>query len=114
LPPTTVGTEARGFPPERTELVHGGDAWVVVLAAGASDDDPALIAAVEAATEAGYTTGPTTCDLGAAEAIGAPEGSLTVSVYLMSETDAQLALAAFEAIGITGGVVAVVATYCLD
>lgn len=32
----------------------------------------------------------------------------------MSEADALQALAAFEAAGVTGGVVALVETYCLD
>lgn len=114
-PPTTIGPPEAGFPPELTELTHGAATWVVVLAAGPEPDDPALGAAVEAATAAGYTTGPTDCDFGAPAALGWPDsGTYTVSVYLSSEADAQAALAAFEATGVDGGVVAEVETYCLD
>lgn len=44
-----------------------------------------------------------------------PEGSVTVtvSVYLETEVDAQAALLAFEARGVSG-VVAQVQTFCLD
>jgi hypothetical protein len=88
---------------------------VVVLAGASEPDAPVLVAAVEAATAAGYTTGPTDCDFGAAEALGISDtGTYTVSVYLSSEADAQAALAAFEATGLTGGVVAQVETFCLD
>jgi hypothetical protein len=94
-------------------LEHGGDAWVVVLAGSDDSNDPVLSAAVEAAEDAGYVTGPTDCDAGAAEALGQPEGNLTVSVYLASQADAESALLAFEGRGV-GGVVAQVQTFCLD
>jgi hypothetical protein len=94
-------------------LEHGSDTWVVVLVGSDDFEDPVLVEAVEAAEDAGYLTGPTDCDIGAAEALGQPEGNLTVSVYLESESDAEAALLAFEARGVTG-VVAQVQTFCLD
>jgi hypothetical protein len=72
-----------------------------------------LAEAVEAAEDAGYLTGPTDCDFGAAEALGQPAGNLTVSVYLESESDAEAALIAFETRGVAG-VVGLVQTFCLD
>jgi len=129
LPPTTTTTmavtttttlavttsiELPPFPPGRTELEHGGDAWAVVLAAAEDFDDPALDAAQAAAGAAGYTTGATDCDFGAAEILGMPEGRYaTVSVYLRSEADADAALEAFRARGVDGAV-GVVQTFCLD
>jgi len=119
LPPTTTTTSQPGttaplpFPPGRESLEHGGDAWVVVLAGSDDIDDPVLAEAVEAAEDAGYLTGPTDCDFGAAEALGQPAGNLTVSVYLASESDAEAALLAFAARGVTGAV-AQVQTFCLD
>jgi hypothetical protein len=119
LPPTTTTTSQPSttalpqFPPGRETLEHGSDTWVVVLAGSDDFEDPVLVEAVEAAEDAGYLTGPTDCDIGAAEALGQPEGNLTVSVYLESESDAEAALLAFEARGVTG-VVAQVQTFCLD
>ena len=119
-PPTTTTTTSRpttsalpAFPPGRESLVHGGDAWVVVLAGAETADDAALSDATQAAADAGYQTGPTDCDFGAEEALGQPDGTITVSVYLESEADAQAALLAFEARGVSG-VVAQVQTFCLD
>lgn len=111
--PTTTTTDLPGFPPERESLEHGGDAWVVVLAGSDSVNDPALTEAIQAAEDAGYATGPTDCDEGAEAALGMPDGTLTVSVYLETEADAEAALLAFEARGVTG-VVALVQTFCLD
>ena len=87
---------------------------MVVLAGSDDFNDPVLDEATQAAEDAGYNTGPTDCDFGAAEALG-PEGSVTVtvSVYLETEVDAQAALLAFEARGVSG-VVAQVQTFCLD
>ena len=119
LSPTTTTTSRSSttaplpFPPGRESLEHGGDAWVVVLAGSDDIDDPVLAEAVEAAEDAGYLTGPTDCDFGAAEALGQPAGNLTVSVYLASESDAEAALLAFETRGVTG-VVGLVQTFCLD
>jgi hypothetical protein len=73
---------------------------VVVLAGSADGNDPALAEATQAAEDAGYVTGPTDCDEGAEGALGMPEGTLTVSVYLETDADAQAALLAFEARGI--------------
>ncbi len=113
IPPTTT-VELPPFPPERTSLEHGGDAWVVVLAGAEDFDDPVLLAAQTAAEDAGYTTGPTDCDAGAAELLGLPEGHYaTISVYLDTEADANAALAAFQARGVEGAV-GVVQTFCLD
>jgi len=109
LPTTTLPA----FPPERTSLEHGADTWVVVLAGSETPDDPVLAEAILAAEEAGYTTGATDCDDGAPEALGQPDGSSTVSVYLENEADARAALLAFEARGVSG-VVAQVQTFCLD
>ncbi len=112
---TSTSTEALPpFPPERTDLTHGGDAWAVVLAANEDGNAPDLLAAIAAAEDAGYVTGVTDCDFGAAEALGLPAGSYyTVSVYLQSEADANAALAAFEARGVDGAV-GLVQTFCLD
>ena len=87
----------------------------MILAAAEDFGDPALTVAVESASAAGYSTGPTDCDKGVAEAIGlAPDASIaSVSVYFESEADAQAALLAFEAREIPG-IVATVFTYCLD
>lgn len=87
-----------------------------MILAGTDDfGDPALEAAQEAAAAAGYSTGPTDCDFGAGEALGRPEdvSTVSVSVYLETEADAQAALLAFEARGVSG-VVGTVLTYCLD
>lgn len=103
------------FPPGREGLEHGGTTWAVVLAGASDIDDPAIVAAGEAAAAAGYMTGPGNCDLGAAEALGLdPAGIVyTLSVYLETEADAHAAQAAFAARGVDG-VVAQLQTYCLD
>jgi len=120
VPPTTTATTAPApsttlpaFPPARQDLEHGGSTWVVVLAGSATPDDPVLAEAILAAEQAGYTTGATDCDDGAPEALGQPDGTSTVSVYLENEADAHAALLAFEARGVSG-VVAEVQTFCLD
>jgi hypothetical protein len=53
--------------------------------------------------------------VGAAAALGFPDGTyvLTVSVYLSSEADARQAQPAFAARGVEG-TVALVQTFCLD
>lgn len=101
------------FPAEATSLQHGGDIWAVVLAGSNDFEDPGFVAAQAAADEAGYTTGATDCDLGAAEALGLPEGTYTISVYFDTEAIAEQARAAFEARSVPG-VVAMVQTYCMD
>ena len=103
------------FPAEFQDFTHGGDAWVVILAASEGYADPGLKTATIAATAAGYSAYPTNCDLGATEALGLPpdRSYYTVSVYLASEADANTALESFEKLGV-GGVVAVVQTLCLD
>ena len=116
--PTTVAPTIEPyplFPPEFTEFTHGGEVWVVVLAASEGYADPGLRTATIAATEAGYWAFPTDCDFGATEALGLPQDRsyYTVSVYLTSEADANLALQSFERLGV-GGVVAKVQTFCLD
>lgn len=108
------GTSSTGFPPTNTNVTQGGTTWAVVLAASADFEDPALLAAANAASDAGYSSGPTDCDVGAAEAFGVTgEIVYTVSVYYASEADARSAQGAFAATGIDG-VVARVQTYCLD
>jgi hypothetical protein len=113
--PTT--TTLPPFPASLDNLEHGGRVWAVVLAAvdAPTGQDPALDAAVAAAGDAGYVTGATNCDVGAAEALGVPAGSspMTVSVYFDSEGSARAAATAFEARGIESGV-GQVQTYCLD
>ncbi|MCP4964370.1 MAG: hypothetical protein GY926_03965 [bacterium] len=72
--------------------------------------------AVTAAEDAGYQTGPTDCDFGAAEALGLvpTEGhAMTVSGYFDTKVDGVAAQAAFAARGIPSDV-AVVQTFCLD
>ena len=68
----------------------------MVLAGSVDPSDPAISQAIEAAASAGYNTGLTDCDVGAEDALGLPEEAYTVSVYLGSEQDAQLARRAFE------------------
>jgi len=110
--PTTT-TTLPAFPSDLDSLEHGGEVWAVVLAGSSDFEDPALVGAVADAEEAGYATGPTDCDEGAAEALGQPQGNYTVSVYFADEATAQQALAAFEARA-GSGVVAQVRTFCLD
>ena len=110
--PTTTTTSS-AFPPALESLEHGGEVWAVVLGGSGDIEDPAVVGAVADANEAGYATGPTDCDVGAAEALGQPEGNYTVSVYFADEATAQQALAAFEARSVSG-VVAQVQTFCLD
>lgn len=106
-------TTVPAFPPEKSELSHGELTWAVVLAGGSDPSDPAIVAAEEAASAAGYTAGWTDCDEGAAEALGMPGGTLTISVYFDTEEYARAAQAAFAAQGVEG-VVAQVRTMCLD
>jgi|GEM_PF-5858568 len=106
-------TTLPAFPPARQDLEHGGSTWVVVLGGSETPDDPVLAEAILAAEQAGYVTGATDCDDGAPEALGLPDGTSTVSVYLENEADAHAALLAFEARGVSG-VVAEVQTFCLD
>ena len=103
------------FPPEFSDFTHGGEVWVVVLAASEGYADPGLRTATIAATGAGYLAFPTNCDSGATEALGLPQDRsyYTVSVYLRSEADAISAEQSFERLGV-GGVVAKVQTLCLD
>lgn len=113
---TTTTAALPAFPPGRENLTHGGDAWVVVLAASEDFEDPALRQAEADAVAAGYQGGSTDCDLGAAQALGLPGEDrhyYTVSVYLVDEADAQAALDAFRARGIDGAV-GLVQTYCMD
>jgi hypothetical protein len=112
------------FPPARSDLVHGEPTWAVVLAGafvepGTSlDANQTLVSAVAVAERGGYTTGPTDCDEGAAEAVGAgPDARdfYTVSVYFATEADARRANEAFAAqVGWYSGVVAQIRTFCLD
>lgn len=116
VPTTTVPADPLpDFPPPAESLTHGGDTWVVVLAASEGYADPLLSEAVLAAEAAGYATGPTDCDVGAVAALGLPEDRqyYTVSVYLASEGDAIAARDAFAARGV-GATVAQVQTFCLD
>jgi hypothetical protein len=101
-----------GFPEATDDVTHGGTTWAVVLAGADALDAVALFEAENSARAAGYLTGPTSCDEGAAEALGA--GQYTVSVYFDSEAVARQALAAFQEAGFAGGAVAEVVTYCLD
>lgn len=113
--PTATTTSEPSFPPARQDLTHGDDTWVVILAASEDSDDPVLSTAVDDAEAAGYQTGPTDCDAGAAEVLGLPEDRhyYTVSVYFSNEADAEAAHDAFAARGVDG-TVGVVQTFCLD
>ena len=116
IPPTTSTTEALPeFPPGRESLEHGGEAWVVILAAATDPNDPQLASGALDAEAAGYTTGVTDCDFGVVEALGLPEDEhyYSVSVYLENEADANQAREAFEARGLDA-TVAQVQTFCLD
>jgi Putative peptidoglycan binding domain len=105
--------EVAGFPEDSPPSCQGCEIWAVILAAAPAVDDPALLAAVDAAHAVGYATGQTGCDEGAAAAAGAPPGSVTVSVYFATEADARAARAAFAERGVSS-TVALVRTYCLD
>ena len=105
--------EIEGFPEDSPPLCQGCEIWAVILGAGPVLDDPALLAAVDAAHQVGYATGQTGCDEGAAAAAGAPPGSLTVSVYFGTEADARAAQAAFAERDVSS-TVALVRTGCLD
>ena len=105
--------EIEGFPEDSPPLCQGCEIWAVILGAGPVLDDPALLAAVDAAHQVGYATGQTGCDEGAAAAVGAPPGSLTVSVYFGTEADARAAQAAFAERDVSS-TVALVRTGCLD
>jgi hypothetical protein len=113
--PAETTTTLPPFPSPRESLEHGGEAWVVILAGADDFGDPALDDAVTAAADAGYVTGPTDCDFGAAQALGMSDDAhvVSVSVYFETEADAQAALVAFAARGVSG-TVATVNTYCLD
>jgi hypothetical protein len=103
-----------GFPPANTNLTQGGTTWALVLAGSADFEDPALGHAAAVASDAGYTTGPTDCDLGAAQALGIDsEIVYTVSVYYATEAEARTAQAAFVERDLPG-VIAQVQTFCLD
>ncbi len=113
-PPATTAT---GFPPARADLQHGGTTWAVVLTGAEDADAPSIQQAVQAAAAAGYTTGPTDCDVGAAEALDMADGGTgvyTVSVYFDTQAQAEQALTAFHQHGYDAGRVAQVTTYCLD
>jgi hypothetical protein len=105
--------EVAGFPEDSQPLCQGCEIWAVILAAAPTLDDPTLVAAVEAAHAVGYATGQTGCDEGAAAAMGAPPGSLTVSVYFGTESDARAAQASFAEREVPS-TVALVRTGCLD
>ncbi|MGI9601319.1 MAG: hypothetical protein ACR2QE_05520 [Acidimicrobiales bacterium] len=114
--PPANDPEVPTFPPAAETLVHGGQTWAVVLAGVLGCcDDPVLDAAVSAASAAGYQTGPTDCDDGAAAALDLPEDETvaTVSVYFDTEQAAIQAREAFAAADVEG-VVAEVTTFCLD
>lgn len=111
---TTGGTAPTPFPPANLDITHGGTTWAVVLAGAVESDDPVLGAAQQAAGDAGYDSGPTDCDEGAAEALGLDGSAYTVSVYFSSEADARQAHTAFEERGVRGAAVAQVSTFCLD
>ena len=103
------------FPEDLEDLTHGGETWAVVLAASEGFSDPLLVTAILAAQNAGYLTGPTDCDSGAADLLGLPAENhyYTVSVYFADESDAEAAKSAFAARGV-GGTVGIVQTFCLD
>ena len=105
--------EVPGFPEDSPPLCQGCEIWAAILGAAPALDDPALVAAVQAAHDVGYATGQTGCDEGAAAAAGAAAGSVTVSVYFATEADARAAQAAFAERDVPS-TVALVRTGCLD
>jgi hypothetical protein len=78
-------------------------------------DDPGFGTAREAAEAAGYVTGQTDCDFGAAEAAGLPPDGhyYSMSVYFETEEIADRARDAFLARGVDS-VVGLVQTFCMD
>lgn len=105
-----------GFPSQSapTECDAGScSGWAVVLAAAPDVSHPVLAEAQAFAQNAGYTTVATGCDQGAADALDAPQSSVTVSVYLASEADARRAVELFGQQGVTA-VAARLTTTCLD
>jgi hypothetical protein len=119
----TTASATTEFPPSLDPLQHGGLTWSVVLGGayvepGVNlDTDPTLAAAVATAEAAGYTTGPTDCDVGANAALGVDPNAVdfyTVSVHFETEAAARHPLQAFRERGHEGAAVAQVQTFCLD
>ena len=110
---TTTTTPELTFPPARENLEHGELTWAVILAGAADPEDPVMVAAEQAAADAGYAVGWTGCDEGAAEALGLPDGTLTISAYFDTNGLAEQAAEAFQARGVDA-TVAEVRTFCLD
>jgi hypothetical protein len=113
---TLTSTTLPGFPPQWEGLTHGGDAWAVILhISNGAWDDPGFGTAREAAEAAGYVTGQTDCDFGAAEAAGLPPDGhyYSMSVYFETEEIADRARDAFLARGVDS-VVGLVQTFCMD
>jgi hypothetical protein len=120
-PSTTAPAPAPGtsaFPPEAT-LEHGGHTFGVYLAISDDPEDPALTAARDKATEAGYLTtnyayGSLGCDEGAPEALEASTDTMAVAVYFTEEAQANQAKTAFATIDQTVVGIVPVINYCLD
>ena len=114
-PPPPVGRPS--FPPQHTDLEHGGVEWAVVLAVATGYDDRVLAEAVWSAAEVGYETGPTDCDVGVDEIVGLPseeEGGahiVSVSLYFESRAEAEAFVAAYEP-EVRG--IGQVRTFCMD
>jgi hypothetical protein len=74
---------------------QGGTYWAAYLAKGASQDEPAMKAAVDAATARGLVFGVTfgfgslACDEGAAAALKASGETKAIAAYFASEADAK-------------------------
>ncbi|MGZ5290919.1 MAG: hypothetical protein ACXWEH_01160 [Actinomycetota bacterium] len=100
--------------PDEVLPAHGDTVWGLYLAVGDSLDDPAMHAAVDRATQLGYTPteGDIACDDGAASALGVPEGGSRVAIYFATEADAAAAANAFADPAPVG--IARVTTFCLD
>lgn len=74
---------------------HGSEYWAVYTAKGATQDDPAVKASIEALKKRGFEFGKTFgfgslgCDVGSAAALKAPDDTNAVAVYFANEADAK-------------------------
>jgi hypothetical protein len=122
----TTTTEVEGddlpeFPPDETNLTHGGQTWALYLAVARDFNiqAPEIQQAEQDAVDFGYDVvgaGELGCDVGAVEALGLdPAGNwVGVAIYFPDESSAEDARAAFEARDVPVAGIASVTTMCLD
>lgn len=115
--PTTT-TTLQPFPQAKQSFEQGGEAWVVYLAVAEEFGGAELDEAVAQAESYGFFAGPgdINCDVGAAAAVGVPEGGseAVVGVYFDGVVDASLFVVALADRGHDVVGLGRVQTYCLD